>query len=119
VFVDQDAIAKIRVLADSYRAAQTAASLAAKQFKEGENLLPGTGGEAWRELFEAARRFAIESHPDKPFPELDEESQCPLCQQPLAEGADRLIRFEKFIQQDAEKTSQERRLALNAEFKKI
>src|SRR3546814_9107202 len=68
--VDQAVVAKLKGLADSYRTAQAAAALAAKQFKEGENLLPGTGGEAWRELFDAARRFAAESHPDKAFPEL-------------------------------------------------
>ena len=61
--VDQAVAAKLRGLADSYRTAQTAAALAAKQFKEGENLLPGTGGEVWRELFDAARKFAVESYP--------------------------------------------------------
>ena len=115
--VDQAVVAKLKGLADSYRTAQAAAALAAKQFKEGENLLPGTGGEAWRELFDAARKFTIESHPDKAFPELGAEAPCPLCQQPLAEGADRLLRFEAFIQQEAEKTSQARRVALYAEYK--
>lgn len=115
--VDQAVVAKLKGLADSYRTAQAAAALAAKQFKEGENLLPGTGGEAWRELFDAARKFAVESHPDKAFPELGAEAPCPLCQQPLAEGADRLLRFEAFIQQEAEKTSQARRVALYAEYK--
>jgi energy-coupling factor transporter ATP-binding protein EcfA2 len=115
--VDQAVIAKLKGLADSYRTAQAAAALAAQQFKEGENLLPGTGGEAWRELFDAARKFAAESHPDKAFPELGTDSPCPLCQQPLTEGADRLLRFEAFIQQEAEKTSQARRVALYAEYK--
>ncbi|WP_022960131.1 MULTISPECIES: AAA family ATPase [Gammaproteobacteria] len=115
--VDQAVVTKLRGLADSYRTAQAAAALAAKQFKEGENLLPGTGGEAWRELFDAARKFAAESHPDKGFPELGADAPCPLCQQPLAEGADRLLRFEAFIQQEAEKTSQARRAALYAEYK--
>ncbi len=115
--VDQVVVAKFRSLVDSYRTAQAAAALAAKQFKEGQNLLPGTGGEAWRELFDAARKFAVESHPDKVFPELGAESPCPLCQQPLAEGSARLLRFERFIQQEAEKTSQARRAALNAEYK--
>jgi len=117
--VDQFAITKIRGLADSYRSAQAAATLAAKKFKEGENLLPGTGGEVWRELFDAARKFAAESHPDKAFPDLGAESPCPLCQQPLAEGAARLLRFETFIQQEAEKTAQARRLALFAEYKPL
>lgn len=115
--VDQVIAAKLRSLADSYRTAQAAAALAAKQFKEGENLLPGTGGEVWRELFDAARKFALESHPDKSFPDLGAEAPCPLCQQPLAEGAARMLRFEAFIQQEAEKTSQARRVALYAEYK--
>lgn len=115
--VDKDAITKLRRLSESYRTAQAAAALAAKQFKEGENLLPGTGGDAWRELFDAARKFSIESHPGKAFPELGAEAPCPLCQQPLAEGAMRLLRFEAFIQQEAEKTSQARRIALYDEYK--
>ena len=115
--VDQGVVAKLRGLADSYRTAQAAAALAAKQFKEDENLLPGTGGEGWRELFDAARKFAVESHPDKAFPDLGAEAPCPLCQQPLAEGAARMLRFEVFIQQEAEKTSQVRRTALYAEYK--
>lgn len=115
--VNQTVVTKLRGLSDSYRAAQAAAALAAKQFKEGENLLPGTGGEAWKELFDAARKFAVESHPDKVFPELGEDAPCPLCQQPLREGATRLLRFEAFIQQEAEKTSQVRRVALDDEYK--
>lgn len=115
--VDKAIVCKLRNLADSYRKAQAAAALAAKQFKEGENLLPGTGGEIWRELFDAARKFAVESHPEKAFPDLGTESPCPLCQQPLAEGAARILRFENFIQQEVEKTSQARRSALYAEYK--
>lgn len=115
--VDQPIVAKLRGLADSFRIAQAAAALAAKEFKESENLLPGTGGEAWRELFDAARKFATESHPDKAFPELGADAPCPLCQQPLAEGAGRLQRFEAFIEQEAEKTAQARRAALIAEYK--
>lgn len=117
--VDQSAVEKLRALADSYRTAQAAAALAAKQFKEGEDLLPGTGGEAWRELFDAARKFAVESHPGKVFPDLGTDAPCPLCQQPLAEGAARLLRFEAFIQQEAEKTSQARRVALYAAYKPL
>src|SRR5690625_3967416 len=101
--VDHTVVARLRKLADSYRTAQSAAALAAKQFTESESLLPGTGGGAWRELFDAARKFAAESHPDKVFPELGTDSPCPLCQQPLAEGAARLQRFESFIQAEAEK----------------
>ena len=51
------------------------------------------------------------------FPDLGLEAPCPLCQEPLAEGANRLLRFENFIQQAAEKTSQARRAALDEEYK--
>lgn len=115
--VEQAVVAKLRALSDNYRTAQAAAALAAKQFKESENLLPGTGGDAWKELFEAARKFAIESLPEKTFPDLGEATACPLCQQPLAEGASRLLRFEAFIQQEAEKSAQACRLALYTEYK--
>ena len=115
--VNQTVIVKLRKLSDSYRAAQAAAALAATKFKEGENLLPGTGGKVWRELFEAARRFASESHPERQFPDLGEDELCPLCQQPLADGASRLVRFEEFIQQEAEKNSEVRSQALAAEYK--
>ncbi|CAJ3502070.1 SMC domain-containing protein [Burkholderia pseudomallei] len=117
--VNQDVVARLRGLADGYRAAQAAASLAAKQFNESEPLLPGTGGEAWRELFEAARKFALESHPGQKFPQLSADAPCPLCQQALAEGASRLIRFEAFVQGAVEKTVQERRVALYAEYKPL
>jgi len=115
--VDPEAIAKLKALADSFRTAQATAALAAKSFKEGENLLPGTGGEAWRELFDAARKFALEAHPDKQFPDLGADAACPLCQQPLAAGSERLLRFEAFIQAEAEKTAQARRQALATEYR--
>ncbi|MDY4317567.1 AAA family ATPase [Pectobacterium actinidiae] len=115
--VGPEAIAKLKALADSFRTAQAAAALAAKNFKEGENLLPGTGGEAWRELFDAARKFALEAHPDKQFPDLGTDAACPLCQQPLAAGAERLLRFEAFIQAEAEKTAQARRQELAADYR--
>jgi len=115
--VDDAVLGRLRGLAESYRAAQGAAALAAQKFNEGEKLLPGTGGEGWRELFEAARKFALESHPDRTFPALSAEDSCPLCQQPLAQGAQRLLRFEGFIQQEAEKTAQSRRVALFAVYK--
>ncbi|MGV4181083.1 AAA family ATPase [Citrobacter braakii] len=117
LIVGPEAIAKLKALADKFRTAQAAATLAAKNFKESENLLPGTGGEAWRELFDAARKFALEAHPDKPFPNLGQDDACPLCQQPLAEGAERLLRFESFIQAETEKTAQACRKALADEYR--
>jgi len=101
--VNEAVSTKLRELAEAYHTAKTAAELAADAFKSDVNLLPGTGGEAWKELFEAARKFAVEAYPEKAFPEVGVDAPCPLCQQPLNDGAARLIRFEEFVQQEAEK----------------
>lgn len=111
--VDDAAAGKLRGLAEAYYAAQLAAKLAAQQFKEDASLLPGTGDASWKALFEAARKFSVEAFPNVAFPELGPEAQCPLCQQPLAEGAERLRRFEAFIQQEVEKTSESRKKTLD------
>jgi energy-coupling factor transporter ATP-binding protein EcfA2 len=117
VIVDGIVLTKIRGLAEAHRTAKAAAELAAQAFKEDASVLPGTGGEAWKELFEAARVFCAEAHPGKEFPYLGPEALCPLCQQPLNTGVERLIRFEKFIQDEAEKNAKARRKALADEYK--
>lgn len=100
---------RLRALVNSYQSVKAAAELAARQFKETPGQLPGTGGEAWQALFEAARKFAVESHPGKEFPHLGPEAGCPLCQQPLGAAAQRLVAFEAFIQQEAEKLARGKR----------
>ena len=101
-------------------AAKEAAELASKTFKETPGLLPGTGGEPWKALFEAARHFAAESHPTREFPHLGPDSECPLCQNRLAqEGADRLERFDKFVQQEAEKREKAARAAAVAAYNEL
>lgn len=113
--VNDVVLAKLCKLVEDYQTAKIVAEVVAKKFKEDANLLPGSGGAAWKELFEAARCFAVEAYPDRIFPDLGPDAPCPLCQQPLSEGAERLRRFEEFIQQRAEKTAQERKKALDDE----
>lgn len=108
---------KLKDLAEGYHLAKTAAELAAEAFKSDANWLPGTGGEAWKELFEAARKFAVEAYPEKVFPDLGEDVPCPLCQQPLNDGVARLIRFEEFVQQEAEKKMRASRKELAEQYK--
>lgn len=115
--VNHTVIYKLQSLIESFNKAKTVAFVAAQKFKEGETLLPGTGSAIWRELFDAARKFALESHPDKTFPNLGEDALCPLCQEPLGKGADRLLRFESFIQEETEKTVRSCRDALDKEYK--
>lgn len=86
--------------------AREASELAKKTFNESGNFLPGTCGDAWRELYEAARKYSEYAYPGKPFPYVKNGSKCLLCQQPLQEGSSRLLQFEEFVQQDTEQTVQ-------------
>jgi energy-coupling factor transporter ATP-binding protein EcfA2 len=117
--VSVEAAKELRALIDASSVAKQAAVIAARQFVEIPGLLPGTGGEAWKSLFEAARAFCVESHPDRAFPELGADSKCPLCQQPLGESAARLTAFEKFITAAAEKDWQQERSKAHAARKAI
>jgi len=57
---------------------------------------PGTGGETWREMWEAARRFVEIG--GGAFPNEAGDATCPLCQQDLEAAArERMRRFEAFV----------------------
>ncbi|WP_109582033.1 AAA family ATPase [Cupriavidus plantarum] len=118
--VDEAKVRALKEHVENARATKAAAELAANTFKETPGLLPGTGGEAWKSLFEAARTFATESHPPKIFPHLGAESSCPLCQNPLgAYGAAKLLAFDAFIQQAAEKAARTARQNAIAAYREI
>lgn len=89
-------------------AAKRAAARLAAQGLFGTDSLADVGGEVWRMLWEAARRYSIEiAYPDAPFPPTDADTLCVLCQQPLsAEAVLRMRRFETFIQDDTERQAQ-------------
>ena len=115
--VDDAVVVKLRRLVNANDTALHTAKLATQKFNEEANLLPGTGGQAWRELFEAAKRFAIEAYPEKTLPDLGFDAQCLLCQQRLGEeGAGRLRRFEEFIRQEAEKAVKNSKEYLSREY---
>ena len=116
VWVDKAVETKLHGLVDAHIKAKATAELASQSFKEDATLLPGTGGENWKGLFESARIFCTKSHPGKVFPNLGTDAQCPFCQQPLKEGADRLLRFEKFIQDETEKKAQSCKKAYETEY---
>lgn len=118
--VDDARVASLKALIEKSLAAKHAAELAGKAFKEQPGLLPNTGSDAWKDLFEAARLFAAESHPGKIFPHLGPEAACPLCQNTLREaGAARLAAFDIFVQQAAEKAEKEARSLAVAAYRVI
>jgi len=117
--VGDQKIQTTRCTVEAYKVAKIAAEISARQFSQMPGLMSGTGGDVWQELFEAARKFAAHSHPEADFPRLSPEDSCPLCQQPLGEGAQRLVLFDTFIQQEAEKSAREKRAAAVAAYDEV
>ena len=120
LWVNADAISRLKKLDDDVVAAELAESNAALALQSGEKLLPGTGELLWKSLFEAARKYSTEiAYPEHEFPHTGDDALCPLCQSPLDEARARLKRFEQYIKDDVAKTAQEKRTALAAIRKKI
>ena len=74
---------------------------AARKQKEAtfEGMLPGTGAENWKALWESARSFSHEhAYPERSFPVVDGSAICVLCQQEIRpDAAERLKNFEAFV----------------------
>jgi energy-coupling factor transporter ATP-binding protein EcfA2 len=86
-------ITEISTTIERFKAADAAARAAAEpQFDE--SYLTGTGGDAWRELWEIARAFSTTAYPDGEYPVVDEGARCILCQQELDSAAK--LRFQHF-----------------------
>jgi DNA repair ATPase RecN len=63
------------------------------------SLLPGTGGEQWKAMWESSRIYSEQqAYPGNAFPVIEDGSRCVLCQQDLDHAAaHRLNQFEEFI----------------------
>ncbi|MBB3282684.1 AAA family ATPase [Mitsuaria sp. BK037] len=115
--VSAERVTALQELVHKSNVAKSAAELAAREFKATPGQLPGTGGEEWKALFEAARAFSTISHAGHAFPSLPTEAACPLCQNTLGpEGLARLLRFDAFFQAAAEKAAKHAREAAAAPF---
>jgi energy-coupling factor transporter ATP-binding protein EcfA2 len=96
----KDALANLTQARSDLNALAEAADIAAQGFV---SELPGTGGSAWKELWEAARRYSAVAYPNGAFPIVSEDGACVLCQQPLGADARALLtRFERFVQDNTQ-----------------
>lgn len=80
----------------------------AKRLREAtfpQGLLPGTGTESWKEMWESARAFSEqEAYTGEVFPLASEGAKCVLCQQDLDHAAaHRLQQFEAFVTSTTER----------------
>ncbi len=80
-------------------------TLKASSEKAFSNLpLDGVGSDVWKELWESARKFYIVSTQQEIFPEVENDSSCPLCLQNLNDEAkQRFLNFEEFVKNDIQK----------------
>ncbi|MAM87510.1 MAG: hypothetical protein CME36_09420 [unclassified Hahellaceae] len=101
-WLSPEAAEKLKKLDEEKTIAEEAEKKAATALRAGEEMLPGTGDQGWKLLFEAARRYSIETaYPGEEFPFSTPGKNCPLCQEELLEsGTERLKRFHEYIQND-------------------
>ena len=103
--IDEWARAREKLIQVEQAADQHAESLRAEA-------LPGVGSEAWKMLWDAARRFS-ESHAyvDQQFPVARGDSRCVLCLQEIGEsGSGVLTRLDQFVKDDIQVRREEARL---------
>lgn len=102
--VSREKTEALREAADTYAVAREAAAAASSALFEDEPL-PHIGSDAWRSLWEAARKYSEEeAYPGRPFPVVLSPGVCALCQQEIgAEAGSRLSRFEQFIKDDSQR----------------
>ncbi len=107
VWVNDKAVEKLQKLDEERNAAEAAEKKASDALRAGEELLPGTGDQTWKLLFESARRYFNEAaYPGEEFPAYSEGKVCPLCQENLPETASqRLKRFYEYIENDVAKAA--------------
>jgi hypothetical protein len=84
------------------------------------DLLPGSGEEAWRSMWDAARQFSSAAYPAMPFPVLQEGAVCPFCQQAIGSDASvRLKYFAEYVSSNAQANVREAEAAYSQVFSAV
>ncbi len=102
--VSDEPCERFRALVREQRSAEAAAAAARTAFA-GSSALPGIGTDAWRALWESARRYSeTHAYAGEAFPVVRAGAICALCQQPLTgEAPARLHSFEEFVKADVQR----------------
>lgn len=81
---------------EQWRTAKNAETLAAQNLRSGEDLLLGTGGEAWKLMFLKAQEYIASAY--QPGSIIADFAKCPLCQQEMDSTARaRMKRFAHYV----------------------
>lgn len=95
-------VSAIRDAVNDAAAAEAAAKVALSP-KLDDGYLAGTGGDAWRKLWDIAKSFSTTAaYPGQEFPVTAGAARCVLCQQSLdSQTAERLMRFDEYVRNEA------------------
>jgi hypothetical protein len=97
-------ISKLRAAADGVRAAKQALSVV-REAATTSDLLPGTGGNVWKNMWQAVGSFSGLAYPGEAFPALEVGARCPFCQQTInEEAATRLKHLAEYVTSKAQAT---------------
>ena len=120
-WVGDSVVEKLKTYDSESRTASQAEEVAAAEFRAGELLLPGTGEQVWKSLFEAARLFSTEmAYRQGPFPYVAADARCVLCQQPLdGEAVRRMQRFNEYLKENTAKVAVQKREQCEKEASKL
>jgi hypothetical protein len=104
--LSNDSFNRFLAITEDAKAKRQTASVDADQVF-GDAPLQGVGSESWRLLWEQARQYSEgEAYKGEPFPYIEDNSKCPLCQQDLDPKArERFLSFEKFVKGNLERAA--------------
>ena len=117
---DDQNIKRIWALREDWNDKEMAAKFAAESIFAAVPL-PGVGGEVWKQLWDAARKYSQEvAYPGLIFPHVIEGAHCVLCQQRLSDAAlVRFTTFEEFVKGHLQNTANEARQLYETEINSL
>ena len=125
-WVSEAALDEAQTRKDLQRTTQDAWAIAQQKLRQTESgedagLLPGTGSDVWKALFEAAEKFSTEeAYLEHTHPNIADDALCVLCQSPLAADAKaRMVRFAEFVANEASKAASDASGQMTATMEKI
>jgi energy-coupling factor transporter ATP-binding protein EcfA2 len=99
-----DSLKEVQDKFKTYQTKKQSSKLAAEGLFQ-NSPIKDVGSDVWLSLWEAARNFSEQkAYPKRAFPNIESDSSCVLCQQPLSDNAKtRLTSFDIFVKDDAKK----------------
>lgn len=119
-FVSDRALEEVHQRLINQRVAQEAWTAAQNRLHQRDNgisadLLPGTGNDVWKVMFEAAEKFSTQyAYPTHDHTNVEVGAKCALCQTPLDEHAsERMRRFTEYVADAASKNAEDTNQRMN------